>query len=135
MHVPHEVAPFTWVILGPHPSWVFSLCAQELIIPKQQQPSFETSLVCWFPTLHYWDFNWCFQIGKNNKLSRLSKGKQLSCEKTRWGFLIVNVYSGRFKVIYYLSTSSQRSTWKSFKRFTGIHKYGLYPRFQPKLCS
>lgn len=83
------------------PSWVFSSGAKKLIIPKQQQPSFETFLVCWFQTLRYWDFNWCLKIEKNNKLCRLLKGKHLMKKQVCF-FLIVNVYSGRFILICYL---------------------------------
>lgn len=114
---------------GPYmacPSWVFSLWAKKLMI-QTAAASLETSSVCWFQTLHYWDFNWCFKMEKNNKLCRLSKGKHLSCEKTS------NIYFLNCQCIFWeiqgyllpVFLPLQGLTWKSLKSFTGIHNYGL----------
>lgn len=119
------------------PRWVFSLWDKELMIPKQQQPSLDTSVVCRFQTLHYWDFNWRFKIEKNNKLCRLSKGRHLPCEKNKL-YIFLNCQCLFWEIQGYLLPvflPLQCLTWKLFKRFTGIHKYGLCTCFLPEICS
>lgn len=123
------------------PSWVFSLWAKELMIPNQQQSLLATPLVCWFQALHYWDFNWHFKIENSNKLCRLSKRETYLMKKKK-GFIYIyfffNCQCLFWEIQGYLLPvfpPLQRLTRKSFKRFPGIHKYGLCTSFLPEIYS
>lgn len=81
-------------------------------------------------------FNWRFKMEKNNKLCRLSKGKHLPCEKNKLLSFFFNCQCLFWKIQGYLPPvflPLQCSTWKSFKRFTSIQKYGLHTCFLPEI--
>ena len=111
-------------------------------------------LVCWFQALHYWDFNWHFKIENNNKLCRLSERETYLMKKSFiyiYIYIYVCVCVCVCVCIFFFNCQClfweiqgyllpvfpplQCLTRKSFKRFTGTHKYGLCTSFLPEIYS